>query len=234
MLVLVNSPHMRRSGPGAGRRIAVAAALTVLVGACGSSSTVDIQSLGLDVGAEIQAGQQFELSVPVEPDTTIELVSAPPGVTASLTEAADGKSVRLALDVDADTPRGAYNVALRVDKDGKEYELGWPFDVVEGGGTASTVAGSWAGLLTVDTPGVGDVFASPSAIAGESSSSTVTYVLSAGDMVLAEGTIDVVDGAYSTLVEFTNTCCIEMTLEVRHPGEGEAILSIPVAYPESG
>ena len=88
--------------------------------------------------------------------------------------------------------------------------------------------------LTVDTPLVGEVFPSPSVISGEASSSTVGYLLSAGgDIVLAEGTIDVIDGKFSAVVEFTNTCCIEMTLEVFQTNEGGLSVTVPVAYPES-
>ena len=54
-------------------------------------------------------------------------------------------------------------------------------------------------------------------------------------MPLAEGTIVVDgDGLFSTTVEFTNTCCIEMTLEVFdiEPDLGLGV-SIPLAYPET-
>jgi hypothetical protein len=52
--------------------------------------------------------------------------------------------------------------------------------------------------------------------------------------VLAEGTTDVIAGAFSTTLEFTNTCCIEMVLEVFQPGDDGLATTIPVAYPESG
>lgn len=107
-------------------------------------------------------------------------------------------------------------------------------DVVEQSETATTMAGSVEASLTVATPEIGGVFASPSSVTGESSSPTVDYELSAGGMVLAEGTIDVTDGKFSTMVEFTNTCCIEMMLEVTQPGDGGLTLTIPVAYPEPG
>ena len=217
------------------RRVAAAAALAVMLAACGSSSTVDLESLGLMIEADIQAGSRFEVVVPARPDTTIEVVSAPPGVTASITEASGGESIVLSVAVENDTPRGAYNLALRVVQDGDEYELGWPFEVVEPAGTATTLPGSVEALLTVDAPQVGVVFPSPSVISGQSSTDTVGYLLTGGgDVVLAEGTIDVVDGAFSSELEFVNTCCIEMSLEVFHLDEGGLSLTVPVAYPESG
>lgn len=86
----------------------------------------------------------------------------------------------------------------------------------------------------MNTPLIGVVLPSSSPINGESSSPTVDYVLSAGDIVLAEGTIDVIDREFSATVEFTNTCCIEMTLEVLQPGGSGATQTIPLAYPEPG
>jgi hypothetical protein len=52
--------------------------------------------------------------------------------------------------------------------------------------------------------------------------------------VLADGTIDVIDGKFSAVVEFTNTCCIEMMLEVFQTDEGGLSVTVPLAYPESG
>ncbi|NNL98911.1 MAG: hypothetical protein HKO63_11965 [Acidimicrobiia bacterium] len=206
------------------RRMAVASALAVMVAACGAATGVELEDLGLAVGAHIQAGADFELVVPAQPDTTIEVVLAPPGVVASISDASGGDSIRLAVAVDQDTPRGAYNLALRVVKDGEEYEFGWPFRVIE-----STDA-----LLTVVSPQIGDLLPSPAVLSGRSSSSTVDYTLAAGSLVLAEGTVEVVDGAFSVALEFTNTCCIEMVLEVFQPGENGLAVTIPVAYPEEG
>lgn len=217
------------------RPVAVAAFLTVVVAACGSSSTVDIQSLGLGVEADIQAGSRLELAVPLQPDTTIQVAFAPAGVTAAISEAADGDSLLLSVAVDADTPRGAYNLALLVDQDGESYEVGWPFEVVEPVGTATTVAGSVEAVLTVESPQVGDVISSPIAVRGTSSTGQVGYLLAGSDdTVLAEGTIDVLDETFSVTVDFVNTCCTEMRLEVFHPNEGGLSLTIPLTHPESG
>jgi hypothetical protein len=216
------------------RRVAAAVALAVVLAACGSASTVDLESLGLMIEADIQAGSRFETVVPARPDTTIDVVSAPPGVTASISEASDGESIVLSVVVEGDTPRGAYNLALRVVQDGEEYELGWPFEVVEPAGAAATLPGSVEAVLTVEIPQVGDVFPSPSVVSGLSSTDTVGYLLTGGgDVVLAEGTIDVVDGEFSSELEFANTCCIEMLLEVYHPGVDGLTVAIPLAFPES-
>lgn len=209
-------------------RTVLAAAVLVLA-ACGSSSTVDVESLGLGVDTQIQAGQQFVLTVPAQPDTTIDVVSTPAGVTASIAEA-DG-TVTLVVNVEFDTPRGDYNLALLVDQDGEETELGWPFEVIE---PDSSEPGSNESELAVTSPQVGAVVTSPVTIAGSSSAGMVAYLLTAGgDTILAEGTTDVVDGAFSVTVEFENTCCIEMTLEVFHVDEGGLSRTIPLTYPET-
>ena len=217
------------------RRFVAAVVLALVAGACGSTSTVDRESLGLMIEADIQAGTRFEVSVPMQPDTSIEVVSAPAGVTASISEVAGGGAILLSVAVDADTPRGAYNLGLLATRDGEEFLIDWPFDVVDGGSTPTTQPGSAEARLTVDTPLLGELFPSPSVISGEASSSTVEYRLSAGgDIVLADGTIDVIDGKFSAVVEFTNTCCIEMMLEVFQTDEGGLSVTVPVAYPESG
>lgn len=131
----------------AGRRrpilgwIAAIWAVVLLVGACASSSTVDLASLGLDIDTDIQAGSQFEVAVPIQSGTTITVASAPPGVTASISETAGGESILLSVAVDAGTPRGAYRLALFVVRGEEEYQLGWPFDVVDGAATATTASG---------------------------------------------------------------------------------------------
>ncbi|MDH3539456.1 MAG: hypothetical protein OEP52_05645 [Acidimicrobiia bacterium] len=214
------------------RRYVAAAVLVLVAGACGSSSTVDRESLGLMIEADIQAGSRFEVSVPMQPDTAIEVVSAPAGVTASISEAADGGALLLSVAVDADTPRGAYNLGLLATQDGEEHLIGWPFDVVDAGSTATTQPGSVVGLLTLDTPQVDELFPSPSILSGAAPTPTVDYRLTAGGWVLAEGTIDVIDGEFSAVVEFTNSCCVDMTLEVFN--DGGLSLTIPVAYPEAG
>ena len=220
-----------------GSRFAIAAVVLALVaGACGSSTTIDRESLGLLIEADIQAGTRFEVTVPKNPDFSIEVASAPAGITASISEAADGEALLLSVEVDADTPRGAYNLGLRATRAGEEFLVGWPFDVVDGGFTDTTQPGSVTGLLTVDTPLPGELFPSPSVIRGESSSSTVVYQLltAGGETVLSEGTVDVIDGEFSAVVEFTNTCCIEMTLEVFQDDADGLAVTVPVAFPESG
>jgi hypothetical protein len=215
-------------------KYAAAAALVLVVAGCGgsSSSDVNLESLGLAIEADIQAGARFGVAVPAPPDTTIEVALAPPGVAASMSEAGDG-SLWLEVVVDAGTPRGGYALALDVVQDGEAYEVAWPFDVTEATGVATTEPGSVAALLSVDVPEPGATFPSPSTVRGQASTPTVDYLLVGGaDIVLAEGTTDVVDGEFEAEVAFTNTCCVEMRLEVYLPGG--SYLTIPVTYPESG
>lgn len=99
------------------------------------------------------------------------------------------------------------------------------------GATETTQPAIDEALLTVDSPQVGSVFVSGDVVAGETTSATVEWRLTAGgDQVLAGGTATAVEGTFSAVVEFTNTCCIEMLLEVT--GEPGLTLSIPLAYPE--
>ena len=213
--------------------------LALLMGACGSTESVTIESLGLSVEVDIQAGSEFELAFPLDQDTSIGVVSAPPGVTATITEASNGESMLLAVAVDAATPRGAYNLALLATRNGEDYELGWPFDVVEPVGAASptdpvatTQPGVVGALLTVDSPLPGAVFTSSSTLRGETSSPTVGYRLNAGDIVLAEGTAFTVDGTYATTIEFASPCCIEMLLEVYQLDRDGLSVQVPLTYPE--
>jgi hypothetical protein len=117
------------------------------------------------------------------------------------------------------------------------WETGGPAELTtarsEGATAPTTPTAGVDALLVVETPGIGDHFSSGSPIRGETSTPTVEYRLKAGEVVLAEGTIDAVDGTFETVVEFTNTCCTEMTLEVTQPNANGATLSIPLDFPES-
>ena len=234
---------MHMISPSAASRLRLVAVtvttLALLVGACGSTESVTIEDLGMSVEIDIQAGSEFELAFPLDHDTDISVASAPPGVTATITEAPNGESILLAVAVASDTPRGAYNLALLATRNGEDYELGWPFDVVEPVGAASptdpvatTQPGVVDALLTVDAPMPGAVFTSRSTLRGETSSPTVGYRLNGGDMVLAEGTASAVDGTYAVTVEFTNTCCIEMLLEVFQLDPDGLSVQVPLTYPE--
>jgi hypothetical protein len=89
--------------------------------------------------------------------------------------------------------------------------------------------------LVVGSPQVGDVATSPLGIEGTSTARQLGYRLYGAGMPLAEGTIVVdAEGRFSTTVEFTNTCCIEMALEVFdiRPDAGLGI-TVPLAYPET-
>lgn len=89
--------------------------------------------------------------------------------------------------------------------------------------------------LVIAYPNVADIVTSPLTIEGVATASQLGYRLFGGGMPLAEGTI-VVDGEgrFSTTVEFSNTCCIELTLEVfdMQPDAGLGV-TIPLAYPET-
>lgn len=99
----------------------------------------------------------------------------------------------------------------------------------------STLQAALEHQLVVVSPQVGDVVTGPLVIEGETTAQQVGYRLFGAGMALAEGTIAVDgEGRFSTRVEFTNTCCIEMTLEVfdTEPDIGLGV-SIPLAYPET-
>ncbi len=119
------------------RALVAVAASALLTAACSSSAAVDIESLGLAITVDIQAGSTFEVAVPATASTELRIVSAPPGVTATITDAPEGM-IRLVVAVDEDTPRGAYHLALLAVRDGERFELGWPFEVVEPDAAAPT------------------------------------------------------------------------------------------------
>lgn len=117
-----------------GRLGATLSVVFVLLAAACSSAVAppDIESLGLLIEADIQAGGTFEVSIPIDENTTVSVENAPRGVTAALTPGANG-SILLTVAVEPDTPRGAYNLGLIVVRDGERYELVWPFDVEDPG-----------------------------------------------------------------------------------------------------
>ena len=110
-------------------------AMIVLAPGCTDSPDPTIESLGLSVRTEIQAGATFEMAVPAQDDTRIAVLSNPDGISTA-TFVADGMN-NVAIEVDADMPRGDYNLVFRVLHDGREYDLPWPFTVTDPGGSAS-------------------------------------------------------------------------------------------------
>lgn len=150
---------------GTGRRaLAAVVVFAVLAVACSSSEPLDIESLNLAIETDIQAGATFEVAVPATEGVELSVVAAPVGVTATLTDAGESMML-LRVAVDADTPRGAYNLTLLAARDGEDYEVGWPFEVVDPAGAtptsgpvATTQAAMVDELLVVDSPQVGDLF----------------------------------------------------------------------------
>lgn len=223
------------------RAIAAIAALAVILTACSSSDPVDIESLGLGVDVDIEAGETFELSVPATPDVDLSLVMAPNGVAASLSENEESDMIDLVVTVDEDTARGDYALALLAVKEGDRYELSWPFRVIEPMSAAPTTMapvdttqpGTVEEMLVVDTPQPGDVFGDLSLISGRSSESFVGYRLLAGGQPIAQSSLETSNGEFEVKLGFINDCCIEMTLEVFHIHDDGLLVSIPLTYPES-
>lgn len=222
------------------RALVVVAAAAVFMAACSSPAAPDIESLGLAITADIQAGATFEVAVPATADTELSVVSAPPGVTATITAGPEG-AMRLVVSVDHDTPRGAYNLALLVVRDGERYELGWPFEVVEPdeaapttGPVATTQLSEVDAMLVVDTPRPGDMFPDSSLISGRTSTEFIGYRLLAGGQPIAQGSLETSRGAFDVKLGFINECCTEMLLEVFHVNDNGLMVSIPLTYPEPG
>lgn len=118
-----------RSAPS---KLAAAVAVTLLLGACNSTAErASLEDLGLAIAADVQQGSSLEIAVPAVSGTEISVVTAPSGIEAAVSRAADGQSLLLTLDVALDTPSGTYNLGLVVIRDGQRQELTWPFDVVE-------------------------------------------------------------------------------------------------------
>ena len=111
-----------------------ATALIVLAAACSSADAPDLESIGLAVETDIQAGSTFEVTVPRQADTSVSVATMPPGVTAAFTPGAADDTIKLTVNVEFDVPRGEYDLGLSVVRDGEEYTVGWPFEVTEPGG----------------------------------------------------------------------------------------------------
>ena len=89
-------------------RTAIATVLVaVLVGACSNAESANLESLGLAVAADVQAGEPFEVTAAKDAGISITSVSAPSGVTAVVSEP-DEETVTLAVEVDPETPAGTY------------------------------------------------------------------------------------------------------------------------------
>jgi len=115
---------------------AAALALMVLATGCSSSEEPSLESLNLAIAADIQAGETFEVAVPSQSDTLVAVETTPAGVTAAITDDSEAGTMLLTVNVEFDTPRGAYNLGLSVVRDGKEFLVGWPFEVIDPGGAA--------------------------------------------------------------------------------------------------
>jgi hypothetical protein len=223
------------------RRLAMAAALAlmVLASGCSASTAPDLESLGLAIETDIQAGATFEVAAPKQPGTTVSVKTTPAGITAAITDAPTDGMMLLMVNVEFDTPRGDYNLGLSVIRDGEEFVVGWPFEVVEPGGptpttvpVATTQPTTSEAVLAVESPQPGDLLVSSDIVKGFTSTEQVGYRLSAGGAVLDEGTLTTVDGYFESPIVFTNTCCIEMLLEVFHLDAEGMTVTIPLSYPE--
>ena len=117
-----------------------------------------------------------------------------------------------------------------LDFGGDAGDSGWPE-----GGTSNDGPSSAAPTqaLVITEPAPGAVFTSGDVVRGVSNADAVEFRLSASSIELATGTAPVVDGTFELEIEFSNTCCIEMTLRVSH-ADGSSATLMPLSYPEPG
>lgn len=129
--------------------VAFALALSLVLAACAPDEP-EAMIEGLDMSAAIQVGHSFEMTLPVQQGTTVELVSVPDGVAATVGASNDGQTVSIGLDVAPDAAIGSYELLLRAKQGPTEAELEWPFDVVPvaDGSTDDNLDG--AGQLRLD------------------------------------------------------------------------------------
>lgn len=113
------------------RRVALLIALTLVLSACSSNTTHDLESIGMGLETDLQAGTEFEFTFLAPNEVVLEVASAPTGVDARLEPTSDDGYYQLTVSVAADTPRGAYNLGISVEENGERIPLGWPFDVVD-------------------------------------------------------------------------------------------------------
>lgn len=126
-------------------------------------------------------------------------------------------------------------VAGRSSEDSSAGDAGTETTIATSGATATTEGGDVESMISLSSPDVGAVVASPLVLAGDTTADIVAYRLKSGDRIFAEGTI-AAGGAFEDSVEFVNDCCLEMTLDVWDPtADPDATfgITIPLAYPES-
>jgi hypothetical protein len=135
------SPSIFSTATGFQRRFVAAliAGLVMMVGVAiwqqsrAEDETIDLQSINLDVTADIQAGTTWFVSVPEVEGVSLSVGTAPEGVDASIYFDANENVQVLEVKVDGDAPRGAYNLGIEVDRDGELTTVNWPFAVVNPG-----------------------------------------------------------------------------------------------------
>ena len=210
----------------------------LVAASCFPTNDPHIESLGLAIETDIPAGGTFEVSVPAPTDAVVTVRTVPAGVTAAIVDVPAEGIMRLVVNVEFDTPRGAYNLGLAVIRGGEEYLVGWPFEVVEPSGPAPTTGPTKTDdvaaqpELIVESPQPGDLMVSGDIVRGVTSTDVVGYRLVGGGTIIDEGTLTAAGGRFESAIVFTNTCCIEMDLEVFHVEDGGLIVTVPVTYPE--
>ncbi len=85
----------------------------------------------MSLETDLQAGADFEFVFLAPRDVALTVASAPAGIDARIEPAPADGYYTLTVAVAADTPRGAYNLGIAVEDDGRTTLLGWPFDVVD-------------------------------------------------------------------------------------------------------
>lgn len=115
------------------RRLVSAVVITCLLSLVGcAEEPPTLESIGLSITTDLEAGTTFEVAFPVQEDTELQVLSAPPGITASIGMGRGAAMRLLRVVIDRDTPRGEYNLGISVVRGGTETVLGWPFEVVDG------------------------------------------------------------------------------------------------------
>lgn len=151
----------------------VVLAVVVFGSACSTTPDPTVESLGLPFGGEIQAGATFQMAVPTQKDTRIEVLANPTGISSATFD--ENGMTNIVIEADENVPRGDSSLSLRVFRDGNEFDLSWPFTVIARGESDSQAETGVDTMLVVESPEPGELFPGGHLISGLSSSEQVGW-----------------------------------------------------------
>lgn len=111
------------------RTIFLVLAAAFVIVACSGSSAPTIETVGLEVRADVQQGTTFQIVVPQDPEVRLSVAQTPPDVVASFTPSGDD-GLLFTIEVGPAAPEGPQKIDLLATVDGEASPLEWDFVVV--------------------------------------------------------------------------------------------------------